>query len=200
MQLTTTTDIVNLGSRIRLPKSSIPVEAVKKDLTYTSPYDEDSVNILQYVEDDDYLYVPRRYESPYINKNVMVDQSITNPVNFPYTKLPDPFHPKVLDKKAQKDFMDDMLTQVKNLHCILCEAVTGSGKTTVGLNTAALLGQKTVVVVPSVELKNNWIKEIEDKLGIPSTEVGLIQGTVDTSERKSNLNCYLTDISPQKPY
>ncbi len=187
--------VVNLGSHIRLPKSSIPVEILKKELTYRSPYDEDAIDIVQFIEDANYLYVPRRFTSPYFDSTDIVDLSVTNPIKFTHTKLPNPFHPKVLDKQAQKDFMDEMLSKVNELHCILCEAVTGSGKTTVGLNTAALLGQKTIVIVPSVELKKNWLIEIEDKLGIPASDVGIIQGKIDTSERKSNIYRCFTDLS-----
>ncbi len=188
-------NVVNLGSHLRLPKLSIPVNLVKKDLSYVSPYDENAETIIQYIEDEDYLYVPRMYNSSLYTINNIVDKSITNPIEFKYRLLPDPYHPKVLDKQAQKDFMDEMLSAVREFQCILCVAVTGSGKTTVGLNTAALLGQKTVVIVPSVELKKNWLIEIEQKLGIPPSEVGIIQGNVDTSERKSYLNSSFTDPS-----
>lgn len=46
-------------------------------------------------------------------------------------------------------------------------------------------GQKTVVIVPTVELRKQWVKEIEDKLGISEKDVGIIQGSKNTSKGKA---------------
>ena len=53
-------------------------------------------------------------------------------------------------------------------------AATGSGKTVVGLNLIAQRRQPTVVVVHTKDLAFQWIQRIEQFLGIPEDQVGLI--------------------------
>jgi superfamily II DNA or RNA helicase len=71
--------------------------------------------------------------------------------------------------------MDDLLSQVLDHYNVLAVAQTGSGKTVVALDVAVSLAEPTLILVHSNELRKQWIREIEDKLGIPADEIGIIQ-------------------------
>lgn len=89
---------------------------------------------------------------------------------------PDPFHPNVLDPHAQQQFMDDMLDALDEDYAVMAVAPPGSGKTVVGLNTAAELGRSTLIIAPLQRIANQWIKGAQDFLGMKRSEIGLVQG------------------------
>jgi len=51
---------------------------------------------------------------------------------------------------------------------------TGAGKTVVGLKLIQELRQKSIVLVHKTDLLYQWVDEIEDILGIPEEEIGII--------------------------
>ncbi len=53
---------------------------------------------------------------------------------------------------------------------------TGAGKTVIALLAAAELGLRTIVVVPTIELVNQWHQELASHLGYPKSEVGMVGG------------------------
>jgi superfamily II DNA or RNA helicase len=53
-------------------------------------------------------------------------------------------------------------------------APTGSGKTIMGLYLIAQRGQPTIVIVHTKDLAHQWIQRIEQFLGIPADQVGLL--------------------------
>lgn len=53
---------------------------------------------------------------------------------------------------------------------------TGAGKTVVALAIAARLGLRTLVVVPTIELLNQWRLGLSERLGYPLEAVGIIGG------------------------
>ncbi len=55
-------------------------------------------------------------------------------------------------------------------------APCGSGKTVMGLLAAAELGGRTLITVHSEFLLEQWLDRIEQVLGIPRDEVGIVQG------------------------
>ena len=54
------------------------------------------------------------------------------------------------------------------------QAPTGSGKTVMALSTISERRQPTLIIVHSKELLNQWIERIEQFLGIPQEEIGII--------------------------
>ena len=53
---------------------------------------------------------------------------------------------------------------------------TGAGKTVVALGIAAQLGLRTLVVVPTIELLQQWRQALADRLGYPLEDVGIVGG------------------------
>jgi superfamily II DNA or RNA helicase len=53
---------------------------------------------------------------------------------------------------------------------------TGAGKTVIALLATAELGLKTLVVVPTIELVQQWHRELAKRLGYPKSDVGMIGG------------------------
>lgn len=91
-----------------------------------------------------------------------------------YRKLPDPNDPRAAPGQAQ--FMADMLKAAQDYFTVLAIAPTGSGKTVTSLNTAAILGRRTLTIVPTTNLLDQWIERINQHLGVPVDDIGLIQG------------------------
>lgn len=58
-------------------------------------------------------------------------------------------------------------------------AVTGSGKTRCALNIFRILKQKTLIVVPTIALLNQWVEELQ-KIGVKPTDIGTYYGSNKT--------------------
>jgi superfamily II DNA or RNA helicase len=151
----------------------------RKNLTYESPFlneDGSRKTLLLYKETDDYFSLPidwTKSRFPHVFK--MADDKRVTPGSITYSKLPDPFHPSVKDPEGQKQFMEDLLNAAKEHENVLAVAKTGSGKTVCALRTAALLNHRTLVLVDKDNLKEQWIREIQDKLGVSRDRIGIIQ-------------------------
>ncbi len=83
------------------------------------------------------------------------------PVQFSFTGELKPFQQEAVDTILPKEFG------------VLC-APTGSGKTVMALDTVAARKQPALVVVHTKALADQWIERIEDFMGIPAEEVGLV--------------------------
>ncbi len=73
-----------------------------------------------------------------------------------------------------KDFQSEAAAEMLKKDFGTLSAPTGSGKTVVGLFLIAQRRQPTVVVVHTKDLAFQWIQRIEQFLGIPADQVGLI--------------------------
>ena len=176
---------LTIGGWINFPLRLLSNEQKKefiKQLTYTSPFANDDgeyKSISLYKISETHFSLPISW----VKKNFQViyrmalenDLRLT-PGSLTYTKLPDPDHPAVKDPVGQKQFMDDLLNAVSEHESVLAVAKTGSGKTVCALRTAALLGHRTLVLVDRDKLKDQWISEIQDKLGVSADKIGVIQG------------------------
>jgi superfamily II DNA or RNA helicase len=178
------TDSIDLGGWIKFPKSKLPNwKAIKKDLSYKSPFPDDEglhKVILCYRESDNYLEIPRCY----MEVSNCVDKTTSIPIEHEFTRTPNPNHPKVKNPEAQAKFMDDLYDAMISRNNVLASAVTGSGKTVCALSLIPKLKQKTIILVHTDVLKDQWIAEIESKLGIPKEDIGIIQASKNTSEGK----------------
>jgi superfamily II DNA or RNA helicase len=101
--------------------------------------------------------IPEHYE--------IVDKRITKPVEFPEFKFD--------LRESQKQVYDSL-----DDNCII-NAWTSWGKTFTGLAIAGKLGQKTLVIVHTVPLRNQWAKEVEKVYGIKPGIIG--SGSFDTN-------------------
>jgi hypothetical protein len=91
-------------------------------------------------------------------------------------KLPNPSHPAVKDPEAQAKFMGDLENALQVYNTFIAMAPTGSGKTVSALYAAAKLGRTTLIGVHLERLMEQWITEIQDKLGVPPERIGRAQG------------------------
>jgi len=94
--------------------------------------------------------IPKDYE--------VVDKRINIPVDFPEFKLP--------LRPSQQEVYDEIED-----NCII-NAWVSWGKTFTGLAIAGKLGQKTLIIVHTVPLRNQWAKEVEKVYGITPGIIG----------------------------
>lgn len=164
------------------PLSALSEEQVKnfkETLTYSSPYPDDNgvyKSIELYLVTDNFIGLPQewvRANYPTLFQ-LATDARVATGV-LKAERLPDPNHPRVKDPEAQAEFMVEMLQAAREHGNVLACAATGSGKTVVALRTAAELGFRTLVLVHTEELRDQWILEIQEKLGIPRERIGILQ-------------------------
>lgn len=101
--------------------------------------------------------IPKDYE--------IVDKRISKPVEFPEFKYD--------LRESQQVVFDDI-----NDNCIV-NAWVSWGKTFTGLAIAGKLGQKTLVIVHTVPLRNQWMKEIKKVYGIDAGIIGSGEFNID---------------------
>lgn len=122
-----------------------------------------------------YLGVPREWGLDYFDTLDVDDRrSFGNPIVV--SRLPSPDHPSVQNPEAQRKFMDDMFACLTEYQSGGAHAETGTGKTVVALHTAARVGRTTLIIVHLERLQKQWVKEIHDKLGVPMSRIGIVQG------------------------
>ena len=96
----------------------------------------------------------------------IVDKRITESVNFPDFKFE--------LRPSQKDAFDEV-----DDNCII-NAWVSWGKTFTGLAIAGKLGQKTLIVVHTVPLRNQWAAEVEKVYGITAGIIGSGKMDIDS--------------------
>lgn len=94
--------------------------------------------------------IPEGYE--------IVDKRVLAPVDFPVFKFP--------LRESQQEIHDDICDNA------IVNAKPSWGKTFAGLAIAGKLGQKTLVVVHTVPLRNQWAKEVQKVYGIEPGIIG----------------------------
>ena len=102
--------------------------------------------------------IPEHYET--------VDKRITNPVELPEFKY---------DLRESQKMVYDEVTD----NCII-NAWTSWGKTFTGLAIAGKLGQKTLVVVHTTALRNQWATEVEKVYGFKAGIIGSGKFEIDS--------------------
>jgi len=154
------------------------VANIKRECTFTPKitYGGESPDPIQlYKMRGSRLLVPTSYGlNKFPNENIREELSKGRRIEVP--KFPNPNHPSVENPAMQQAFMDDMLRCALDNYAFCAEAPTGSGKTVVGLNTAGKLGRTTLVLVHLERLCTQWVKEIQQHLGIPLDRISIIRG------------------------
>ncbi|MDY0222912.1 MAG: DEAD/DEAH box helicase family protein [Desulfobacterium sp.] len=73
-----------------------------------------------------------------------------------------------------KPFQAEAVEVIQRYESGVLSSTTGSGKTVMGLYIIAERKQPTLIIVHTKELLNQWIDRIEQFLGIPADEMGVI--------------------------
>ncbi len=155
------------------------IEAEKKRLTFKSKFAEpgdDPITAYRDMTHRGYLAVPRAYGLERFPWLMYDDKRTLGERIDPPPKRPSPYHPAVEEPEQQAKFMEDMIAAVHRFESFLAMAATGSGKTVVALNTAAEFQLKTFIGVHLERLRDQWLDEIKDKLGLPEERIGILQG------------------------
>jgi len=117
--------------------------------------------------------IPKGYE--------IVDKRVQKPVEFPEFKFE--------LRKSQQEVHDTVED-----NCII-NAWVSWGKTFTGLAIAAKLGQKTLVVVHTVYLRNQWAKEVEKVFGFKPGIIGSGEFNIDSPIVIGNIQTLYRNIS-----
>lgn len=151
-------------------------EKIKKALTVyprpTSSYQKDVIPIYLWSEEGDYMGVPRGF----FNKNLR--KHIDNPVVSYSEGMNDVMaNPAFPLRPGQGDVIDRCIKVMKEHEVggVIAEMKTGSGKTPTSLEIARRLAVKTLVIVHSTVLRDQWITDGVEKF-LPCARVGIVQG------------------------
>lgn len=163
-----------------LPHSAIGGErelaALCHRLTYTPAFDDGERGPIRLYDDTrpGFLGVPRAFGSHFFRHVPVIDRtSMGEPIQVP--RLPDPNHPRVKDPIQQAAFMTNLEAAMHRHKTFIASAGTGTGKTVCSLRTAAVIGRSTIVILHLQRLLLQWRDEIMDKLGLPESQIGIIQ-------------------------
>lgn len=163
-----------LAGSMMIPVERIKLATVQKQLTYTyRPMGaEESVKVLGYKLDGDFLHVPRQYGLSLCNQLQIPFEDHTSQgfaVEFPNAPTPKDYQVKTLGE-IREGF--------DSYYDILFRAHTGWGKTVGALLTAVDLGVTTLIIVDQDNLKDQWIERLKDPnlFGLSDEQVGVIQG------------------------
>lgn len=88
-------------------------------------------------------------------------------------RIPDPSHPSA--PPAQADFMEDLYEAAATKYAAMGVADTGLGKTVCALWVAAKLQLRTLIIVPTEQLMDQWVAEAKLHLGLKDSEIGKVQ-------------------------
>ena len=152
----------------KIPIDDSKVNQIKKELMI-APYCENPVKFPVFRISDKYLYMPKYYG---INLfGLPPEQNIKEQ------------HGKMVKFKFISNLRDyqiessnKILTHLKKHSSGLASIYTGWGKTCMALWIASQLQHKTLIIVHTENLLEQWKERIKDFLGILSEDVGIIQG------------------------
>ena len=151
-----------VSNRIYLEVTDKYKEVLSKELTYTIPsYNpKDPPMVIKNMARirSNLVSIPIGRTDLIPNDYEIVDKRIEKPVEFPDFKFD--------LRPSQKDAYDEV-----DDNCII-NAWVSWGKTFTGLAIAGKLGQKTLIVVHTVPLRNQWAAEVEKVYGITAGIIG----------------------------
>lgn len=78
----------------------------------------------------------------------------------------------------QSQFVARILDQSRQSNDFMVQAGTGKGKTVCALSVIQKIGKSALVIVDQDNLKEQWILQCKNLLGLPDSRIGVVQGTV----------------------
>lgn len=129
--------------------------------------------IESYSEDKHTFYIPRGVSNllhdlinKYSDQLTIIDKRIYFDRNERFA-----LKPKIQLTDYQAIGLSHMVLNGQGVFCAPC----GGGKTVTGLAVAATLAQPTLIIVHTIDLQNQWVKELHDKSVFPE-EIGIVGG------------------------
>ena len=167
--------ITSKGYKISLNSDRELINSLKKELM-VQPYTENSIKFPIFRISDKYLYIPKYFGIKKFGLpneiNIKEQEGETININF-ITDL----------RNYQVDVCNNILNYLKINHSGLVSVYTGWGKTCAALWIASKLKLKTIIIVHTENLLEQWKDRIYDFLGIDMDDIGIIQGKkIDTSK------------------
>ena len=144
------------------------INGIKKELM-VMPFAENAVRFPVFRISEKYLYMPKYYG---ISKFGLPNEKNIKEQSGKQVKFD--FKAKLRD--YQQDTCELILKHLKEKQSGLASIYTGWGKTCAALWIAHKMGLKTLIVVHTENLLNQWRERITDFLGITVEEIGIIQG------------------------
>lgn len=77
--------------------------------------------------------------------------------------------------EEQKPFVKEIIDAASTYQDFVVKAATGKGKTVCALYVAAKIGTTTVVVVDQENIRDQWIGQAKEKLGLSDADIGIVQ-------------------------
>ena len=157
------------SNRIQIEGNNTLLSAMELELTYSLPprMPQDPPMIIKTIRPlrDGLVSIPMGRVDLVPDDYEIIDKRIKMPVDFPNFKF-------ILreSQKATVDEVDD---------CAIINAWVSWGKTVAALAIAKKLGQKTLVVTHTTNLRNQWEKEVQKAFGISAGRIG--SGVMNTS-------------------
>ena len=170
-------DNINESNSQNQQKLTKLINDLKKELM-VMPYTENPIRFPVFRISDKFIYIPKyfginKFGIPDI-KNIKEQEGQIVEFNF-----------KGSLRDYQKDTCDLILNHIKEKQSGLASIYTGWGKTCAALWLISQMKRKSLIIVHTENLLNQWKERITDFLGIPVEEIGIIQGPkIDTKDKK----------------
>ncbi len=110
--------------------------------------------------------------------------------------IPKPINWRKLDKIAKKQFelrfyqQDALDIWKKNLNFASEQLPTGAGKTVIGIGAIWEVKERTLILVPNLDLVEQWKQRITSFLGVPESEIGIFSGVKKEFEKDIVISTY----------
>jgi superfamily II DNA or RNA helicase len=157
------------ANRIQIEGNASVLEAMEKELTYTLPprMPQDPPMVLKTIRPlrEGLVSIPMGRTDLVPADYDIIDKRVKVPASFPEFRFT-----LRASQKMTVDEVDDSA---------IINAWVSWGKTVAALAIAAKLGQKTLIVTHTTNLRNQWEKEVQKAFGIQAGRIG--SGVMDTS-------------------
>ena len=158
-----------ISNRIQLQGDAVLLESLERELTYSLPprMPQDPPMIIKTIRPlrEGLVSIPVGRLDLIPDEYEIIDKRVHAPISFPEFK----FELRASQQAVYDEIFDSSIIN----------AWVSWGKTFTGLAIAAKLGQKTLVVTHTTNLRNQWEKEVQKCFGIQPGRIG--SGSFDTS-------------------
>ena len=167
--------ITKKGYKISLDYDNELINSLKKEL-FVQPYCENPVRFPIFRISNKYIYIPKYYGIKKFGlpnlENIKEQEGVT--ANFKF---------QCNLRDYQIEICNNILKHLQNKQSGLVSVYTGWGKTCAALWIVSKLKLKTLIIVHTDNLLEQWKERIKDFLGICSDQIGIIKGpNIDTSK------------------